>query len=550
MTLCAWDWGNDTLIGGLGNDTLYSGGDNDRLYGGAGDDILSANDIVWSGSSRAWSGGGNDTILVDSTSGAAVYGGAGIDKLALSSISQQALFVDFDNGVINGNGAFFPGVAYQDMERLLVWSLGGADTILCGVLEDDTRVGAGANTVDAKAGNDRVEYITTDANILDGGAGEDTLSVSPTIGSLYFIVNTTTGTVDDGQLSVISGFEHYEAYGGRGDDWLVSTHGSFSDEENHLFGGGGNDRLVFNLNDSGTADGGAGFDQLNLTCYSYFSLEPVTVALTGGSGTVSFGGYLLNIVSIESLYLQTFDGSDSVTGGDGNDSPSVHRGANVVFAGGGDDTVTYHTNQANSLDGGAGIDTLELSHTPPTQALVFSASGATVLDGYGSTLLNFEKFIIRGNAANDTATLGASKDQFYGWYGYDTAYGGDGGDILNGQAGDDFLSGDGGNDRLPGASGSDVLEGGDGDDRLVGRRRLRPVDRRCGGRRVPLWLPRAVPRSRHRFPAWHRSPGVPDLSGGPRRFARRARPDLFRHQRRDGHPRAIRVLRPILQRPR
>ena len=87
-----------------------------------------------------------------------------------------------------------------------------------GDLDDRIHVSSGANIVQAKAGNDYVSYFYGGANRLDGGAGEDTLTVVTTDYNLYFIVNVSDGSVDDGQLSIISGFEHYEAIGGNFDD--------------------------------------------------------------------------------------------------------------------------------------------------------------------------------------------------------------------------------------------------------------------------------------------------------------------------------------------
>ena len=216
-------------------------------------------------------------------------------------------------------------------------------------------------------------------------------------------------------------------------------------------------------------DGGTGTDLLDLTCYDGFDpVDSVVVALVGGNGSASFGSYLLQIEGIETLKLQTYTGNDTVTGGDGDDELNVHLGRNVVDGGGGNDLISYHTAQANTLDGGSGDDTLLVSHTPSPLALDFSAAPGAVADGFGSSLLNFEQFIVYGSLRDDRAVLGAREDQFFGWSGNDAGYGGGGRDHLHGQSGGDTLFGDAGNDRIYGGTGDDVLEGGNGVDVLIG----------------------------------------------------------------------------------
>lgn len=340
----------------------------------------------------------------------------------------------------------------QDARNDLIFAYGGFDNIHSGAGDDLIYAGADMDYVIAGDGNDRA-LGGDGSDVLNGAAGQDTL-----LG-------------EAGADILIGGTGADWLYGGEDDNSLYSNGGSSGFEDKHLYGGTGNDRLVFAWNDGGVAAGGDGLDTLNLTVYdgSGPPWEGVTVSLSTGSGTATFGSYVLAISGIEVLEVQTWIGDDSVTSGSGNDVISVHRGANVVQAGAGDDRVVWHTGSANVLNGQAGLDTLELSHTVGLPGLVFSAAGGVVTDGYGSSLLEFEQFVVRGASAADHAVLGDGADQFFGQAGDDTGSGGDGHDWLMGQAGNDVLAGQAGADALNGGGGDDVLAGGGGDDTLTGQ---------------------------------------------------------------------------------
>ncbi len=227
------------------------------------------------------------------------------------------LSVDLVNGQLDGHGAFPQGVTFTGMEQLRVWTYGGADTILGGDLADRLEVGGGANTVMAGAGDDLVGYVNTDASTLDGGTGEDTLEVGAGTSSLYFIVDTSDGSVDDGQLSFISSFEYYAAYGGQFDD--IASLGSRDDSfrggfgSDTAFGAGGNDTLI----------GDQGND-----------------LLSGGDGNDRLVGN---------------SGNDTLTGGDGDDRLAGGIGLDVIDAGAGNDRIAFYLGN-DTASGGSGDD--------------------------------------------------------------------------------------------------------------------------------------------------------------------------------------------------
>ena len=110
--------------------------------------------------------------------------------------------------------------------------------------------------------------------------------------------------------------------------------------------------------------------------------------------------------------------------GDGDDTifPFGLSGDQVVFAGGGNDSVFLTSTPGNHyIDGGAGFD------------------------------------VLYGGVGQDTIDGGSSDDNLVGGAGPDTLFGSSGNDTLAGGAGNDYLQGD---------SGDDILTGGDGADRF------------------------------------------------------------------------------------
>lgn len=202
-----------------------------------------------------------------------------------------------------------------------------------------------------------------------------------------------------------------------GADTVTGTTGS-----DHLRGYGGNDVL----------NGGLGADLL------YGDLGADTV--NGGDGNDNlYGG----------------DGNDSLSGGNGADYLRGGFNADKIFGNDGNDTLIGGGDLANdTLDGGAGIDTLNYAFT-------FSgdATGVTVDLRNASTAQNTVK------AGND---LIKNVENVWGSDYKDILTGNAQNNLLNGGMGHDKLTGNGGADRLIGDDGNDTLLGGDGNDFIFG----------------------------------------------------------------------------------
>ncbi|WP_377511279.1 calcium-binding protein [Octadecabacter sp. R77987] len=167
-------------------------------------------------------------------------------------------------------------------------------------------------------------------------------------------------------------------------------------------------------------------------------------------------------------------GSDQISGLGGNDTIFGGDSNDMLFGGDGDDTFSGALTYQSAVDGGAGVDTLDLSAStvdfsmPGTFVIdidqgVSISGGASFSDGSYSNLENITSFDfvaieMIGNAANNHL-ISSHYD--------DTIRGEDGNDVLEGRDGDDMLYGDAGNDTLIGGNGIDSLYGGAGKDTLV-----------------------------------------------------------------------------------
>ena len=160
--------------------------------------------------------------------------------------------------------------------------------------------------------NDGVLVSESDFTETTAGSGSGTISIDPTgaFDSVVFTANAQTD-LSDGSDYVITSLDFTEVP--RGDDLTGSTDGGGTDNDDFMYGLGGNDTL----------DGGGGDD-----------------TLYGGSGT------------------------DTLIGGDGDDVLSGGLGDDTLTGGDGSELFLFHEGDGNDVaDGGAGAawtDTLEI----------------------------------------------------------------------------------------------------------------------------------------------------------------------------------------------
>lgn len=368
--------GYDTLTGSLGPDTLIADGAvadlaTDSLKGGAGADTLtcgSARDGVSYDDGR--------TTGIDFTIGANQAGPDGDIVTGCGSVigTSKADTLTGDNGVnvIYGRGGddvIRPGLGADHAE-----GEDGADTYSCddfarvsGVTvdtttgagcdagdvaftfenvvgskgEDTITTGTSANRISGLAGDDGITSGGGD-DIVDGGGGADTLSDSSGNDTLAFGNRVAGVTVDLSEQDTVagdandyaSGFENVT--GTPAADMLSGTDG-----DNRIEGLGGDDTLV-GRSGADQLDGGDGTDT---TRYDD----------AGRAAGVSVD--LRDLTGVENLVGTPF--ADTLTGTDGPNVIDGLDGEDTITALGGDDTITSLDAKTDTVDCGAGADSVK-----------------------------------------------------------------------------------------------------------------------------------------------------------------------------------------------
>jgi Ca2+-binding RTX toxin-like protein len=123
----------------------------------------------------------------------------------------------------------------------------------------------------------------------------------------------------------------------------------------------------------------------------------------------------------------------------------------VINAGGGNDTVAYYGTE-NSIDGGSGVNTLQLK----TAATVNLANADQTI-GDATIVSNFQNVDASALSSGVTITGSVGADIITGGAGNDTIDGGGGADIIAGSAGDDTISYHGSEVSVDGGIGTDTL---------------------------------------------------------------------------------------------
>jgi Ca2+-binding RTX toxin-like protein len=369
------------------------------------------------------------------------------------------------------------------------------------------------------------------ANVIDGGAGADTL-IGFQGNDRYIVDNARDVLIDKGVFADGSqqsaGDEAWSSVGyelpdnienlvltgtaatdGYGNDLANTLDGAQNAAGNRLAGNAGNDWYKAGANDIVQERHGEGIDTVQwhgtgTRAYSAADLPDNVEGLAFGDdlGASSYTGdgrmdRVTGNASANALdggagddELNGGAGNDTLTGGPGNDALSGGTGYDVMHfsRGFGQDLVWNDVDYEIRFDGTVGVSDLdvidgELRIKGTTDVIeVVSAPSVRFADGtfYSSTEMNAMLLasrsptpthlpdMLRGTSGADTLDALDGDDFIYGGDGNDTLIGGAGHDRLYGENGDDALRGDDGNDILEGGSGKDQLRGAAGQDTLRG----------------------------------------------------------------------------------
>jgi Ca2+-binding RTX toxin-like protein len=418
MAIITGTSGNDTLTGTSGDDELYGLDGNDILNGGAGHDLLDGG----TGADTMTGGSGNDTYWVDDSGDVvAESSGGGTDTVKIT-ISTYTLTSNVENldtrnasGPISVTGNSLANIFYMaDLAAVTVSGGSGNDTanyvssssyvlvdLLNGSANDGEAIDDTLTSIENVTGSDYGDELrgTNSANVLDGGAGADTL-VGRGGNDIYFvddsgdsvIEQSAEGTDEVRTLVDYTLGDHVEKlrYLGTG-----NFTGTGNDLGNEIYGGIGDDIL----------DGGDGNDYLS-----------------GGAGSDSLYG------GADTDTLSGGSGDDNLDGGAGGDVYLVDSEFdNVAEAFGGGEDIVFATSS---------------SYTLPSEVEDLSFNGSGSFTGTGNELANY----ISGGYGADTLFGLDGDDEIRAGAGADTLYGGEGNDLLVGATGGDTLEGGAGAD--------------------------------------------------------------------------------------------------------
>lgn len=339
--------GNDTIFGGSGADTIYGDTGSNILYGGEDADVLVVGDSVYGSENFAFGGRGNDLLLAYDTGDHTLSGGEGIDTMGLlwrNNSLYGPVEINMSAPIPFARTATGPEIAFSGIEQLLLYAGPGDDTVTGGRYSDALYVFEGNNLIDAGDGDDLVEYTPDGTSTLEGGAGTDILVARAADFALYFVVAGSGGAIDDGQLSIITGFEHYHAIGGLYDDFA-----SLGTLDDRFVGGGGND-TAFGMDGNDFLQGDEGQDLLN-----------------GGLGndTIWGGRFDDTLEGGEGRDLLRGDaGADRIDGGDGNDRLIGGKGVDTLTGGDGADRFVFNSTENDFdliTDFATGVDVIRYS---------------------------------------------------------------------------------------------------------------------------------------------------------------------------------------------
>ena len=500
------------LEGGGGNDVYIVGSQNifvSEAAGGGDDEIRTAltsfsmanyanvERLTYTGTAGATlTGNASDNLITGGTGNDVLVGGAGADQLIggagtdyASYSTSTSVTLNFKTGVHTGDAA---GDSFSGIEGYI--GSGGNDTFISG----------------------------TEAALLNGGAGTDTVDYSTSAAAVTVNLTAGTGVGGDAQGDTYSNMER--VIGTALADTLSSATGG------HVLEGGAGDDVYVVGNQSVvvTETAGGGDDEIRtaLTTYSMDSFANVErLTYTGTANATLTGNAGANIITggTGSDVLIGGAGADQLIGGAGTDYASYVNGAAVTlnfktgvhigdaagdsfssiegFIGSNGNDTFVSGSEAIQLYGENGTDAVDYSTSAAAVTVNLAAGTGVGGDAQGDTYNSIEKVIgsafadtlssatgghvLEGGAGNDiyvvsnqgvviTETASGGDDEIrtaLTAYSMDTfanverlTFTGTGNATLTGNAGANIITGGTGNDILIGGAGADQLVGGAGTD--------------------------------------------------------------------------------------
>ena len=260
-----------------------------------------------------------------------------------------------------------------------IFGLGGDDILNGNGGNDQLDGGTGADTMNGGTGNDT--YFVDDAGDVvneNSGEGTDTVRVAglaayALTANVEKLINTGSGTFTgtgndlnndmtggSGADTLYGGNGYDQLYGGNGDDFLYGgadgdllSGGTGAD---YMEGGTGDDvYIVDNAGDSVVEASGEGTDDVYTSLATYtLGADVENLYYNGGAGNFTLTGNTLDNIIFGG------GGNDTLSGLDGNDTLRGQTGNDTLSGGDGDDLLVGGSG-IDDLTGGAGADTFRFS---------------------------------------------------------------------------------------------------------------------------------------------------------------------------------------------
>jgi len=367
--------GNDTIDGKRGNDAINGGDGNDTLRGGTGNDAIDGS----RGDDTGLLGAGDDAFRWDPGDGSDVVEGQdGADTLRFNG---AGVAENFDVSANGERVKFFRDVAnitmdLNDTEFIDVQALGGDDNAVLNdttgtglksvVLDLEAAIGGGAgdgaaDSVTVNGTNDPDDIqITATGNAVDVNGAPVTVQIDHSeAANDKLTVNGLGGadTITAGrglaaliQLVINGGAEVDVLTGGDGDDRIVGQQ-----QNDSMFGGAGNDTLVWNPGDgSDLVEGEAGNDTMEFNGAGGDEAFEASAVAGRLRFTRDVGNIVMNVGGTETVDLRALGGADTAILNDltGTDVTKANIDLAGVIGGGAGDAVadTITVNATNGPD--------------------------------------------------------------------------------------------------------------------------------------------------------------------------------------------------------
>ncbi len=391
--------GNDVLQGLDGNDLLLGGGGNDTIDAGTGDDTIR---VATSGGTDAIDGGagadrieaiaantviglsaltGVETITANGFGGVRIAGSAAADTLDFSATTLTGItLVDGGSGNDTITGSAGMDVLYGNTGTDVINASGGNDTIRFGTSTTDTiDGGTGSNTLVAAANKASVLW-TNVSNVQEVSAA--TFTGVKILGSAAAdVLDFSTTTLTD--ITLIDGGAGNDTItGSAGNDVIYGNAGT-----DVISTGAGNDTIRFGASTLDTIDGGTGSNTLeaaaNNASIRWSGVSNVKAisgaAFTGVAVVGSTGADTLDMSAVSLSNIARIDGgtgNDTITGSVGADTITGGAGRDLLSGGNGADHFVFGKTSDSTV--GLNADHV-LDFTSGTDILDFSAIDASTL---------------------------------------------------------------------------------------------------------------------------------------------------------------------------